>query len=75
VPGDHVRGNRSQVTVKGLKKDCCVSDEMVGRGGEKNTGYVSSEHESVSSECEIEDGNCKDSEAETGNRNGEQCDW
>jgi hypothetical protein len=27
---------------------------------------------SVSSECDIEDGNCEDTEAETDNRNGEQ---
>jgi hypothetical protein len=31
-----------------------------------------SEHESVSSECEAEDGNCENSEAETDDRNGKQ---
>jgi hypothetical protein len=38
---------------------------------EDAVGISGSEHESVGSECEIEDGNCEDTEAETGNRNCE----
>jgi hypothetical protein len=38
---------------------------------EEAVGNAGTEHESVSSEYETEDGNCEDTEAETGNRNGE----
>jgi hypothetical protein len=47
---------------------------MGGREADEGDGNVHSEHESVSSECEIEDRNYKHNEAEMDNRNGEQCD-
>jgi hypothetical protein len=45
---------------------------MDGGEDEKEVGNVSSEHVSVSNECEIEDGICEDTEAGTDDRNGEQ---
>jgi hypothetical protein len=54
-------------------KDCCISDEMDGREDEEEVGNVDIEHKSVSIECEItENRNCEDTEAETGDKNGEQ---
>jgi hypothetical protein len=35
-------------------------------------GIVGNEHDSMSSECETEGGNCEDAEAETDEKNGEQ---
>jgi hypothetical protein len=44
-----------------------------GREDEEEVANVGIEHESVSSECEMtESGNCEDTEAETGDKNGEQ---
>jgi hypothetical protein len=53
-------------------KNCHTSDAMYGREDEEKSGNVGSEHESVSSDCETEDVNHKNTEAETDNRNGEQ---
>jgi hypothetical protein len=55
---------------KRLKK-YYISDEMDRREDEEEAENGGSEHESVSSECEIEGGNCEDTEAETDNKNGE----
>jgi hypothetical protein len=44
---------------------------MDGREDEKEVGNVGSEHESVSSECEIEDGSYEDTETDTDDKNGE----
>jgi hypothetical protein len=54
----------SKVIVKGFRK-CCISVRMGGRedGGEAGN---------AGSECETEDGNCKDTEAETDNRDGDR---
>lgn len=41
---------------------------------EEEVENVGSGHESVSSECDIEGGNCEDNEAATDNKNGEQSD-
>lgn len=38
----------------------------------KDIGNVGSEHESLSSKCEIEDENREDTEVDTDDRNGEQ---
>jgi hypothetical protein len=57
------------VIVKGFIK-CCITDETDGK--KDKVGNADSEHESVSSECETEEGNWEDSEAETDNLNGEQ---
>jgi hypothetical protein len=43
---------------------------MDGRNDEE-AGNVGIEHESASSECEIENGDCEDTKVETDNRNGE----
>jgi hypothetical protein len=49
-------------------RKCCISDKMVGRENdilwdhEEEVGNVGNEHESVSSECENKEGNCKNSE-------------
>jgi hypothetical protein len=40
----------------------------------KEVRNVGSEHESGNSDYETEYGNCKDTEAGTGGRNGEQCE-
>jgi hypothetical protein len=38
----------------------------------EEVGNVGSEHESLSSNCEAEDGNCEDTEVHTNDKNGEQ---
>jgi hypothetical protein len=43
-------------------ENCCTSDEMVGREDEESVGNVGSEHESVSSEFQTQDGNYEDVE-------------
>jgi hypothetical protein len=49
-----------------------VSADMNRREDEEEVGSTGTEHESVSSECETEDGNYEDSEAKADDRNGEQ---
>jgi hypothetical protein len=58
------------VIVEEFKKHY-ISDEMGGREDEEGAGNVGCEHEKISSECEIEDGNCEDTEVEINDRNGE----
>jgi hypothetical protein len=41
-------------------ENCCISDEMDGRDDEVSVGNTGSEHESVGSELQIEDGNYED---------------
>jgi hypothetical protein len=42
---------------------CCLSNAMDGRENEEEDGNVGSEHKSVSSDCEAEDGNSENGEA------------
>lgn len=43
---------------------CCLSNAIDGRKNEEEAGNVGSEHESVNSECEAEDGKSENGEAE-----------
>jgi hypothetical protein len=45
---------------------------MDGWEDEEEIGNKGCKHESLSSECKTEDGNCEDTEAKTDDRNGEQ---
>jgi hypothetical protein len=47
---------------------------MDGLEDEDEVENAGSEHDNISTECETQDGNCKDTEAETEDRNGEQND-
>jgi hypothetical protein len=38
--------------------NCCVSDEMDGKEDDVDVGNVGSEHKTVRSERETDDGNC-----------------
>jgi hypothetical protein len=55
----------------GFKK-CCMPVEVGLREDEEGVGCWRCEHESVSSECGTENGNCEGIEAQTYDRNGEQ---
>jgi hypothetical protein len=51
---------------------CCLSNAMDGRENEEEAGNVGGKHESLSSECETEDGNGENGEAERDDWNYEQ---
>jgi hypothetical protein len=70
--GTHVPmdGNNLSISDR-VFKICRISDEIDGGEDEKEVWNISSEHVNVSNECEIKDGSCEDTEAETDDRNGE----
>jgi hypothetical protein len=49
-----------------------ISDEIGGMEEEEEAGNIGSEHESVSSECKVKDQNCKGTDVERDDGNGEQ---
>jgi hypothetical protein len=61
----------SAVIVKGFDQHC-LSHKIDGRKAGEEAGNIASEHDSMSSECETEDGNYKDTEVETDDWNGKQ---
>jgi hypothetical protein len=70
VPVDQDYGNGS-LQIRGFK-ECCISGEINGMEDEEKVANAGSEDESVSSEYETKDVNCEVTEAEKGERNGEQ---
>jgi hypothetical protein len=68
VPRD---GNNLYVSDRQGFKKCRVADEMDSGEDEKEVWNDSSERVNVSNKCEINDGNCEDTEAEIDDRNGE----